>query len=190
MIVRHGEAYGISDRLTVWEGDRPIYRPTVHYVYCPTDAAVASLHELKMRQYDLQADQRIMSDEIIDGRDELGVLLMGHDYRSWRTGSRLTIHEARHLVPGQNATTVQVAISLIAAVDWMLHNPNGGLRLPDDVDFEHVMKFSRPYLGELVSEAVNWGPLDNLDRTFTTYGETPPRAEDCWQFETFQRGIR
>ena len=43
MVVRHGEAYTISDRLTVWEGDKPLYRPTVHYAYCPCDAAIASL---------------------------------------------------------------------------------------------------------------------------------------------------
>ncbi len=38
MIIRHGEAFTISDRLTVWEDGRPIYRPTVHYAYCPCDA--------------------------------------------------------------------------------------------------------------------------------------------------------
>jgi homospermidine synthase len=43
MIVRHGEAFTISDKLTVWEGGKAIYRPTVHYAYCPCDAAIASL---------------------------------------------------------------------------------------------------------------------------------------------------
>ncbi|OGS18385.1 MAG: homospermidine synthase, partial [Elusimicrobia bacterium RIFCSPHIGHO2_02_FULL_61_10] len=36
MVVRHGEAFTISDALTVWEGDRAIYRPTVHYAYRPS----------------------------------------------------------------------------------------------------------------------------------------------------------
>jgi len=35
MVVRHGEAFSISDRLTVWENGQPVYRPTVHYAYCP-----------------------------------------------------------------------------------------------------------------------------------------------------------
>ena len=43
MVIRHGEAFTISDHLTVWDGERPIYRPTVHYAYLPTDAAIASL---------------------------------------------------------------------------------------------------------------------------------------------------
>src|SRR4029453_18367102 len=112
MVVRHGEAFTISDHLTVWDGRRPAYRPTVHYAYCPTDAAVSSLHELEMRWWDLQPEQRILSNEILHGRDELGVLLMGHDFNSWWTGSLLDIHEARRLVPGQKATTLQVAAAL------------------------------------------------------------------------------
>jgi homospermidine synthase len=190
MIIRHGEAFGISDRLTVWLGNKAVYRPTVHYVYCPSDAAIASLYELKMRQYSLQENQRIMSDEITDGRDELGVLLMGHDFRSWWTGSLLDIHEARCLVPHQNATTVQVAISVLATVNWMLQNPTAGVRLPDDIDHEYILEYCKPYLGKFVSEDVNWGPLDNVDQKYTVYGQKPvDRKVDCWQFESFRKGI-
>ena len=31
MVIRHGEAFTISDYLTVWDGDNAVYRPTVHY---------------------------------------------------------------------------------------------------------------------------------------------------------------
>ncbi|MCU1363558.1 MAG: homospermidine synthase, partial [Acidimicrobiaceae bacterium] len=39
MVIRHGEAFTICDHLTVWEGERALYRPTMHYAYCPTDVA-------------------------------------------------------------------------------------------------------------------------------------------------------
>src|SRR5919202_4770919 len=52
MVVRHGEAFTISDHLTVWDGDRPVYRPTVHYAYCPADVAIMSMHELEMRRWE------------------------------------------------------------------------------------------------------------------------------------------
>ena len=42
MVVRHGEAFTISDKLTVWENGKAVYRPTVHYAYCPCDCAIAS----------------------------------------------------------------------------------------------------------------------------------------------------
>jgi homospermidine synthase len=186
MVIRHGEAFGISDRLTVWHGNTAVYRPTVHYVYCPTDAAVASVHELKMREYKLQERQRIMTNEITSGWDELGVLLMGHDLNGWWTGSILDIDEARRLAPGQNATTLQVACSVVAAVRWMIQNPRKGICLPDDVDHEEVLKVARPYLGRFVSEEVSWTPRCEAARAITSFGEPPLKEENMWQFSSFR----
>ena len=126
MVVRHGEAFTITDKLTVWEGGKAIYRPTVHYAYCPCDAAIASLHELRGYDYRLQPRIRIMTDEITSGADILGALVMGHAYQSWWCGSDLDIEESRRLVPHQNATTMQVAISVVAACMWMIENPRQG----------------------------------------------------------------
>ncbi len=78
-------------------------------------AAIASLNELRGYDYELQPKLRIMNDEITSGSDILGALLMGHAYNSWWTGSDLSIEESRRLVPHQNATTMQVAISVVAA---------------------------------------------------------------------------
>jgi len=185
MVIRHGEAFSISDRLTVWEDGKAIYRPTVHYAYRPCDAAINSLHELEMRQFKLQERLRIMSDEIISGRDELGVLLMGHDFNSWWTGSILDIERTRKLVPHQNATTLQVAISVVSAAIWMIKNPWRGFLLPDDLDHEEILKTSMPYIEPFVSQPVDWTPLKNLNTKFTKFDITRPKEEDVWQFTTF-----
>ncbi|PIQ86595.1 MAG: homospermidine synthase [Candidatus Omnitrophica bacterium CG11_big_fil_rev_8_21_14_0_20_45_26] len=185
MVIRHGEAFSISDRLTVWEDGKAVYRPTVHYAYCPSDAAINSLHELEMRQFDLQKDQRIMSDEITDGEDQLGVLLMGHDFKSWWCGSLLDIHTARQLAPHQQATTLQVAISVVAAAMWMIQNPKRGFLMPDDIDHEYILKVAMPYISPFFSEAVDWTPLKSLNTKFTKYDIAKPKEEDVWQFTTF-----
>ncbi|MDP3921218.1 MAG: saccharopine dehydrogenase C-terminal domain-containing protein [Candidatus Omnitrophota bacterium] len=185
MVIRHGEAFSISDRLTVWEDGQPVYRPTVHYAYCPSDVAVNSLHELEMRQFQLQKDQRIMSDEIIDGADELGVLLMGHDFTSWWCGSLLDIHTARKLVPHQQATTLQVAISVVAAAMWMIQNPKRGFCLPDDIDHEFILDIAVPYIEPFISQRVDWTPLTNLNAKFTKFDIDKPHKDDMWQFTTF-----
>jgi homospermidine synthase len=185
MVIRHGEAFSISDRLTVWKDDEAVYRPTVHYAYCPADVAINSLHELEMRQYQLQEDQRIMSDEIIDGEDQLGVLLMGHDFKSWWCGSLLSIHDARKHVPHQQATTLQVAISVVAAATWIIANPKRGVCLPDDIDHEEILKISVPYISPFVSQPVDWTPLANLNTQFTRFDIPRPAEEDVWQFTTF-----
>ncbi len=185
MVIRHGEAFSISDRLTVWENGKAVYRPTVHYAYCPSDSAINSLHELEMRQFRMQEKQRIMSDEIIDGQDELGVLLMGHDFNSWWCGSLLDIHTARKLVPHQQATTMQVAISVVAAAIWMIKNPRRGFCLPDDLDHEVILDIAMPYISPFYSKAVDWTPLKNLNTKFTKFDMPRPKDEDVWQFETF-----
>lgn len=185
MVIRHGEAFSISDRLTVWENGKAVYRPTVHYAYCPADVAINSLHELEMRQYQLQEKQRIMNDEIIDGEDQLGVLLMGHDFTSWWCGSLLSIHDARKHVPGQQATTLQVAISLVAAAIWMIQNPKKGVCLPDDMDHEAILKIAIPYINPFISQPVDWTPLKNLNTKFTKFDIPKPTEEDVWQFTTF-----
>ena len=91
MMIRHGEAFGLSDRLTVWEDGKAIYRPTVNYSYMPCHETLSSLHELRGRSYELQPKIRILRDEITSGEDTLGALLMGHCYNSWWTGSSLGI---------------------------------------------------------------------------------------------------
>jgi len=185
-VIRHGEAFTISDRLTVWKGKKAVYRPTVHYVYCLCDAAIASLHELQMRNYRLQERLRIMGDEITAGRDELGCLLMGHDYKSWWIGSLLDIQEARKLVPHQNATTLQVACSAVAACLWMIRNPRMGVCVPDDLPHEEILRDARPYLGPMVSQPADWTPLDNWEAAHGNGGASRPGAADAWQFTTFQ----
>ena len=192
-VIRHGEAFTISDHLTVWDTDRDrdraVYRPTVHYAYGMPDVAIASIHELRSRHLVMQSRQRILNDEIISGADFMGVLLMGHPYRSWWTGSCLTIDEARALVPGQSATTVQVAASIMAAVKWMVANPHAGVKVPDELPWDAILADAKPYLGTYHDAAADWSPLDNRDeyRLFARYNQ--PRFRDDpdeeWQFTTF-----
>jgi homospermidine synthase len=188
MVVRHGEALTISDHLTVWGDDgNPVYRPTVHYAYHPSDAAVNSVLELRMRNWEMQSRQRILNDEIISGADELGVLLMGHPYRSWWTGSLLSIDQARAILPHQSATTLQVAGSIIAAVSWMIENPNQGLCVPDDLPWRDVLQVATPYLGTMHSAATDWDPLTTRNDLFPSFANDADGLDrdDPWQFSNF-----
>lgn len=185
MVIRHGEAFSISDYLTVWNGEIPEYRPTVHYAYLPCDAAVASLVEMKMGGYALPTRMRIMNDDIVSGADELGVLLLGHDLTGWWVGSRLSIGETRRLVPHQNATTLQVAAALLGAMFWMIKNPQKGVNIPDALPHKEVLAVANPYLGEIISTRTDWTPLKNRVEPFAKYGKPIPDNEDKWLFETF-----
>ncbi|MGD9643144.1 MAG: saccharopine dehydrogenase C-terminal domain-containing protein [Elusimicrobiales bacterium] len=185
MVVRHGEAFTLSERLTVRRNGRDVYRPTVHYAYCPSDAAIASLNELRGGDYKLQPEIRIMNDDIISGGDALGALLMGHPYNSWWTGSILDIKESRRLLPHQNATTIQVGIGVTAAVMWMMENPARGLCVPEDLPHEYVLKIAAPWLGKLHSAASDWTPLAHYTNAFEGHNNPYVDKKDPWQFKNF-----
>ncbi len=184
MMIRHGEAFGLSDRLTVWEDGKAIYRPTVNYAYMPCHDTLSSLWELRGRNYELQPRIRIMRNEIISGEDTLGALLMGHHYNSWWTGSSLSIEEARSLAPGQNATTLQVAAGIVAAVLWMFENPREGIKLPDDLPHDFILDIAKPYLGNFISTASDWTPLKNRKIFFKEHPAAKYNS-DPWQIENF-----
>ena len=123
MLIPHGESVTIGNHLTVKdESGHILYRPTVYFVYCPSDAACASAKEVESRGYQLAGlTLRMMNDDIIAGEDKLGVLLLGHDYKAWWTGSLLSIDEARNLVPGQNATSMQVQFEYLYGNTFIIY---------------------------------------------------------------------
>ncbi len=190
MVIRHGEAFTISDKLTVYRDGQPIYRPTVHYAYCPCNDAIASINELRGYDYELQPNLRIMSDEIVEGSDILGALVMGHAFNSWWTGSALTIDQSRLLAPSQNATTMQVAIGVTAAIMWMIDNPRQGIRVADDLPHELILDIAKPYLGNFISKPTDWTPLRHYRNAFADYAPANIDLEDPWQFKNFLVGDR
>lgn len=182
-LITHNEAISISDYLTLrGAGGEAIYRPTVHYAYHPCDDAVVSLHELAGKNWHLQEEKRLLRDEIVDGTDELGVLLMGHARGAYWYGSQLSIAEARRLAPYNNATSLQVSVSVLAGLIWALENPRAGIVEPDDMDFARILDLSRPYLGNVFGAYSDWTPLRDRDRLFP---ENLDRV-DPWQFKNFR----
>jgi homospermidine synthase len=181
-LVTHAESLSIADHLTVGDPAAPDYRPTVHYAYHPCDDAVLSLHELAGRNWRIQPRQRLLKDDIVDGRDELGVLLMGHARGAYWYGSQLTIGQARALCPFNNATTLQVAAPVMAAVVWALQHPDRGIVEPDELPFDEMMRLCRPYLGDVVGVYSDWTPLEGRG---WLYDEALDR-DDPWQFGNFR----
>lgn len=184
MVIRHGEAFSISDYLTVYQDEIPVYRPTVHYAYCPSDGAINSLVELEMKSFKPQKNQRILNVEITEGKDELGCLLMGHDFKSWWIGSVLDIATARRFLPSESATSIQVAIGVVAASLYAIRHPLEGVCQPDQLDYQEILDIALPYLGEFLSIPCDWSPLDDA-REYADFNGKIPDPEDVWQFPSF-----
>jgi homospermidine synthase len=181
-LVTHNESISIADYYSLSEGGTVRYRPTVHYAYHPCDDAVLSLHELAGKNWALQANKRLMMAEIAKGVDELGVLLMGHAKGAYWFGSRLSIDEARTLVPHNNATSLQVTAAVLAGLVWAIENPKAGIVEADSLDHVRILEIARPYLGEVVGAYSDWTPLEGRGALFPEAVD----ASDPWQFKNFR----
>jgi homospermidine synthase len=179
-LVTHNESISIADYFTVGAGDKPEYRPTCHYAYHPSNDAILSLEEMFGNAGERQPEHHILDEnEIVDGIDELGVLLYGHAKNAYWYGSQLSIEETRQLAPYQNATGLQVTSAVIAGMAWALENPEAGIVEADEMDFERCLAFQMPYLGPVKGYYTDWTPLkgrpgmfpEDIDKT------------DPWQFK-------
>jgi homospermidine synthase len=179
-LVTHNEAISISDYFTVRDDSgKAIYRPTCHYAYHPANDAVLSLHEMFGNAGRAQTEHHILEEnEVVDGIDELGVLLYGHAKGAYWFGSQLSTEEARKLAPYQTATGLQVTSSVLAGMVWALENPNAGIVEVEEMDVNRCLEIQRPYLGPLAGYYTDWTPLDGRPGLFPEDIDT----SDPWQF--------
>ncbi len=178
-LVTHNESISIADYFTVREGDKAVYRPTCHYAYHPADDAVLSLHEMFGAEGKMQPSWMILDEhEIVDGIDELGVLLYGHGKNAYWYGSQLSIEETRRIAPYQNATGMQVSSAVLAGMVWALENPTAGIVEADEMDFRRCLQVQLPYLGPVKGYYTDWTPLTDRQTLFPEDIDT----SDPWQF--------
>ena len=179
-LVTHNESISIADYFTVKDENGSVsYRPTCHYAYHPANDAVLSLHEMFGNGGHQQPVLHVLDEnELVDGVDELGVLLFGHDKNAYWYGSRLSLEETRMLAPYQNATGLQVTSAVLAGMVWALENPQAGIVEADEMDFRRCLEVQSPYLGPLEGHYTDWTPLAGRPGLFPEDID----ESDPWQF--------
>ncbi len=183
MLIRHEENITIGDKLSTYKevkGQRiKTYAPSVYYVYRPSNDTMASLAELKDRNYEYQDHWRFLTNEIIDGRDELGLTFFLKNGDIFWIGSLLDIHEAREVYGNKfnhnmNATSVQVVGGYLSGIMHMMdmHKMGKtGLYVPEDLPYKEVYNKMKPFYGEFVFKKINKWDYNTNNRTckFTTF---------------------
>ncbi len=172
-LVTHNESISISDYFSVKNTDGVVvYRPTVHYAYSPCNQAILSLNEFFGQAEKKQTKEHILeANEIRDGMDELGVLIFRDETkRAFWYGSRLSIEQTRRLIPHQNATALQVSSAIVAAMHWMLKNPDKGIVEADEMDHKFCLGFQKRYLGDIYGVYTEWKP------------QKKEMSNDAWDF--------
>ncbi|WP_407650466.1 homospermidine synthase [Anianabacter salinae] len=177
-LVTHNEAISIADYYTVGDAAAPEFRPTCHYAYHPSDDAVLSLHEMFGSGRQQERHHILEEHEIVEGIDELGVLLFGHEKNALWYGSRLSNEETKALAPYQNATGLQVSSAVIAGMVWALETPGAGIVETDEMDHARCLEVQRPYLGPVEAHYTDWTPLQDRWEHFPEDID----ESDPWQF--------
>ncbi|ALN74254.1 homospermidine synthase [Aureimonas sp. AU20] len=179
-LVTHNEAISIADYFTHRnKEDEVTYRPTCHYAYHPANDAVLSLHELFGAAGKIQPEHHVLDEnELVEGIDELGVLLYGHEKNAYWYGSQLSLEETRRIAPYQNATGMQVTSAVLAGMVWALENPEAGIVEADEIDYRRCLEVQRPYLGPVKGYYTDWTPLTDRPGLFPEDLD----EKDPWQF--------
>jgi homospermidine synthase len=179
-LVTHNESVSISDFFTLRGDDGSVeFRPTCHYAYHPCNDAVLSFYEMFGAACRMPDAQHVLDeDEIVDGIDELGVLLYGHARNAYWFGSQLSIEETRALAPHQNATGLQVTSAVLAGIVWALEHPEAGIVETDDMDHVRCLEIQRRYLGPVNGFYTDWTPLTDRPGLF----DEDLDLADPWQF--------
>lgn len=200
ILIRHGENITIGETMSTYktqDGKKVrTWSPSVYYVYHPTQDTMASLYELKEKNYKYQDNTRLFTDDIIDGRDELGLTyFLGNGDIFW-IGSLLDIDEARDVYENKfnekiNATIVQVIGGYLSGIFHILdlnkQQKYNGVMVPEDLPYKDFYKRMKPFFGEFVFKKVtDWDyNMKTRSITFRDYKEKAMNNTPEWTLKDF-----
>jgi homospermidine synthase len=143
------------------------YQPSAYYVYLPCKDAIASIDAVKKKKYHELDKIWSMRSDVTSGYDAVGSLLIFDKHgplkgKTLWSGTILNVKQVRKLgIKYSGPTSVQVAISLFAVIDWMKSHPDKGLMFPEDLPSEHIIKFCKRYLGNVVCKFTSYKDKNN-----------------------------
>jgi len=199
MLIRHEENVTIGEKLASYADVRgkrvKTYSPSVYYVYKPSGETLLSLHELRDKNHNYQKTTRLLTDDIVDGRDELGLSFFLENGDIFWIGSLLDIDEARQFYDKKfhyrtNATILQVIAGfLLGIMDGIDRHDKGkfGTYVPDDCDAEATFALMTPFYGEFVFKKVEDWDFTNTNRIskFSRLEIEDPNKEPKWKLSDF-----
>jgi homospermidine synthase len=188
MSIRHEENLSLGKYLSISSGKKITYQPSTYYVYKPTSACLDGVQEIRENNLKWGKKKRFLTDEIVEGGNELGVSLFMKNGDVWWIGSLLDIEETRKLYPKWmndyiNATNTQVVGGNITGIFYILDlwdkGETKGLLYPEDIPLEYL-KINLAFQGNFVLEKAKW----NNDKMPLEFGNKP--KQKSWMFDDFR----
>ena len=131
--ISHAECYSLAKFLMT-----PDHRISIYYSYLVPDVTKMICHYIEYcldKNESPKHEHVLRSDEITSGIDSVGCLffIRNPELEIYWFGSVLKNNDIKKLSPEINGTCMQVAVSLLAAIEWMIENPNCGIIEPEGV---------------------------------------------------------
>lgn len=162
-MITHNEVVSMSELFGT-----PKYTPIISYVYDSCPISQQSLELMKQNNYkEPKHNIAIYQDNVInkDGYDSLGACVFFNDGRVYWCGSALTNKQTMKKLGNDchsNATQLQVSISVLAYISYLLTHPRKGVMTSEDTYWRNILKYCKPYLGRFVCREITNSIISNI----------------------------
>jgi homospermidine synthase len=147
-MITHFEVVSLSEYMSL--GD---YVPRLSYVYSSSPISQKCLEDIKQHGYKEPSEYYVFNQHDIVNKnsfDSLGACVYFRDGHKFWCGTVLTNEQTLKLLGYEtrvNATQLQVAIAILAGIEWMLENPNRGVITAEEIPHKYILRRCIPYWG-------------------------------------------
>jgi len=152
IMITHFEVVSLSKSLSVESKSGDIeYVPWLSYVYSPSSISQQCLEYIHKNNYKEPDNYYVFNQQDITHKntfDSIGAFCHFKDGRRFWCGTVLTNAQAISILGESartNATQLQVVISILAGIEWMLENPNKGVITAEAIPHKYILSRCIPY---------------------------------------------
>lgn len=154
-MITHNEIVSMSDLFSTKN-----YVPIISYVYHCCDIASKSLELMKENDYkEPNILIPIYQEDVInkDSYDSMGSCVFFNDGCVYWCGTVLSNNQTLKIMGEHthtNCTQLQVSISVLAYIEYLLKNKYKGVMTSEDLYYKNIIKFCIPYLGKFICKQI------------------------------------
>lgn len=169
-MITHFEVVSLSEYLAL--GD---YVPRLSYVYSSSPISQKCLENIKLNGYKEPENYYVFNQHDVankDSFDSLGACVFFRDGRKFWCGTVLTNTQTMKILGAEthiNATQLQVAIAVLAGIEWMLENPSRGVITAEEIPHKYIIRRCIPYWGNFFCREIT--PIEDNPLATSTYND-------------------
>jgi len=154
-MITHFEVVSLSEYMALGN-----YVPRLSYVYSSSPISQKCLEDILNNEYKEPSEYYVFNQQDVinkDSFDSLGACVYFRDGRKFWCGSVLTNNQTMKLLGSKtpvNATQLQVAIAILAGIEWMLENPERGVITAEEIPHKYILQRCIPYWGNFFNREI------------------------------------